>query len=664
MATFFELNRSALQLMEQSGTLAKNLGFEVAAGSIQGQIDAFQKKKLMVVVAGEARRGKSSLLNALLNEAQPLFPVDINVCTNVVAIVQYGEQEKIEAYIQDATWEQGYRMEAVTREQIPDYVSEQGNPSNYKNVQLLNAFIPNELLREGVVFVDTPGVGSLNIEHAETTYSFLPNADLLLFVCDADSGMTESELNFLKRSYRYCQNILYPLTKKDLNANYPAILEDNRAKISAALEIPAEDVQIVPVSSMAKQRFLKTGSKTMYANSSFAALEEQLWTTIARRRGEILISPYLSAVSAELEKILDNLTAQYRLLGSGQGAAPQLVKELNNKIEALETLQNDSAGWRSELNLFFTVLQNDVSAQQREIAAKAQTLVDKQISAMGSKICKKANYVSLLSAVNDVLSCGVLDIQENISAKITEQVLRLTEQSDFGLSVNQDILDKLDFKPDGELQVEFTKKKTSDKLVKKGRTITMNSMGGSAAGMMIGGAVGGLLGFWMGGPVLAYEFAQAGAAYGLSFGGLLGGTKGCMEALSRYDELDVGTVRKALTQHITASVSGMTRLVSNTLAELRGTMTTSFEKQLKLRVKELQENIAKIRENINLAKNQNMQAAAKLKDQIAQLQEQLAQFERLDEAVSSFCSGEKLQSAKAEPANESEKGAEVTYGFL
>ena len=53
-----------------------------------------------------------------------------------------------------------------------------------------------------------------------------------------------------------------------------------------------------------------------------------------------------------------------------------------------------------------------------------------------------------------------------------------------------------------------------------------------------------------------------------------------------------------------------------------------------------------------------------LQYQIAQLQEQLAQFERLDEAVSSFCSGEKLQSAKAEPANESEKGAEVTYGFL
>lgn len=44
MATFFELNRSALQLMEQSGALAKNLGFEVAAGSIQGRSMPFRRR--------------------------------------------------------------------------------------------------------------------------------------------------------------------------------------------------------------------------------------------------------------------------------------------------------------------------------------------------------------------------------------------------------------------------------------------------------------------------------------------------------------------------------------------------------------------------------------------------------------------------------------------
>ena len=62
------------------------------------------------------------------------------------------------------------------------------------------------------MFVDTPGVGSLNISHAEATYGFLPNADLLLFVSDTNAGFTETELNFLKRGYQYCKNVIFPLT--------------------------------------------------------------------------------------------------------------------------------------------------------------------------------------------------------------------------------------------------------------------------------------------------------------------------------------------------------------------------------------------------------------------------------------------------------------------
>jgi type IV secretory pathway ATPase VirB11/archaellum biosynthesis ATPase len=39
---------------------------------------------LTVVVCGEFKRGKSSLLNALLEEVPPLFPVDARVATSVV----------------------------------------------------------------------------------------------------------------------------------------------------------------------------------------------------------------------------------------------------------------------------------------------------------------------------------------------------------------------------------------------------------------------------------------------------------------------------------------------------------------------------------------------------------------------------------------------------
>ena len=95
----------------------------------------------------------------------------------------------------------------------------------------------------------------------------------------------ETELNFLKRGYQYCKNIIFPLTKKDMNADYQVIAEDNRKKIHQLLDIPEEAVQLIPVSSVAKQRYLKSGSKSMYTNSNFPQLEEAIWTMIARTRG-------------------------------------------------------------------------------------------------------------------------------------------------------------------------------------------------------------------------------------------------------------------------------------------------------------------------------------------------------------------------------------------
>ena len=169
MADFFELSHQTETVLQDSAALSDELGFETAAQAIREQLEAFRQKELTVVVAGEAKRGKSSLLNALLNEKTPLFPVDVSVCTNVSSVVRYGETETIEAYIEDPKVKNGCRTEKISRDQIPDYVSELGNPNNYKHVKLLKACIPNQLLQEGVDFVDTPVVGSLNIEHAETT---------------------------------------------------------------------------------------------------------------------------------------------------------------------------------------------------------------------------------------------------------------------------------------------------------------------------------------------------------------------------------------------------------------------------------------------------------------------------------------------------------------
>lgn len=522
MAKFLELKHQTETFMKDTASLAEKLGFGISAQTVREQSEVFHNKELMVVTAGEAKKGKSSLLNALLNEASPLFPVEINVCTNVVTIVRYGGTEKIEAYTEDAKAEKGFRIELIRREQIPDFVSEKGNPGNYKQVRMLKVSLPNELLREGVVFVDTPGVGSLNIEHAEATYGFLPNADLLLFVTDSASGLTESELNFLKRGYKYCKNILFPLTKKDLNPNFAAIMEDNRSKISAALGLPIEDVQMIPVSSAAKLRYLSGGSKTMYQNSNFETFENAIWELIARKRGEMIILPFLLSVKDELLKMMDSTAAQYQMLDSDKADADRLVAELNQKTAALEALQDNGASWRSQLTLFFNVLHNDISMQQQQLATDARDLVDDQVKRMGTRLCREENYTALLCELNDLIGQGIIAVREDITDQIDAKTAELESQMDFDVSVNRNILDKIEYTPKGMPKVAFPPKKLSERALKTGRNIAVNTTGGTTVGMLLGGFVG----FCFGGP--------AGAAFGAGLGGQIWRTAGRRQGLCGF----------------------------------------------------------------------------------------------------------------------------------
>lgn len=665
MSTFFELSHQTENIMKDSAALADKLGFATAAQTIREQLDAFRKKELMVVVAGEARRGKSSLLNALLNEKTPLFPVDVNVCTNVVTVVRYGETETVEAYIEDPRAKNGCRVEKLSREQISDYVSEKGNPNNYKQVKMLSAYIPNNLLKEGVVFVDTPGVGSLNIEHAETTYSFLPNADVLLFVSDADSGLTESELSFLKRGYQYCKSILYPLTKKDLNANYTAILEDNRAKISQTLNIPVDEVSIVPVSSMAKLRYLKSGSQTMLTNSNYAELENCIWRSIAQRRGEVMLRPFLIASKSELLKQMDSIAAQYQVLGADQKVVQGLVDELNRKTAALEDLQEKGADWRSQLSLFFSILQNDANRAQQQIGTDARGMVQDRSRLLEGQICSEKNYTQLLCDVNDLIGRGILDIRDDIAWKIEDKSDELQRQLDFSVSVNEDILGGLGFTPEENLTVVFPPKKKMDTAIKWGRTIGMNSMGGGT----IGSILGGFIGLCFGGPAGLVLGAQLGGGVG----GLAGGAKGCVDALTQHDQLEVNTVIQALTQHIATSMTSVNASTGNTIAALRIAMTSSFEQQLKKQAKELKDNASQIQKNISLTANELPKKRAALEGQNTELKKELEKYETLERAIDGLGAEDWIQANQSEadsthrtPAEAAQETSadEVSYGFL
>jgi small GTP-binding protein len=164
-----------------------------------------------LAIVGQFSRGKSSLMNALLGSEK--LPTGILPLTSVITTVTYGETEKVLLQREGWTFPQEIRLD-----QLAEYVTQGHNPGNEKRVVLAEVQLPNELLRLGVHFVDTPGIASAIAANTKTTRQFLPEADAAILVTSFDSPMTEAEVMFLEEVREHVRKIFIVVNKLDLVA--------------------------------------------------------------------------------------------------------------------------------------------------------------------------------------------------------------------------------------------------------------------------------------------------------------------------------------------------------------------------------------------------------------------------------------------------------------
>ena len=101
---------------------------------------------------------------------------------------------------------------------LAEFVTEQHNPANLKHVTQVVVELPSPRLSDGVVFVDTPGLGSLATSGAAETLAYLPRCDLGVVLIDAGSTLTEDDLATIQALYEAGVPVSLLLSKSDLLA--------------------------------------------------------------------------------------------------------------------------------------------------------------------------------------------------------------------------------------------------------------------------------------------------------------------------------------------------------------------------------------------------------------------------------------------------------------
>lgn len=198
-----------------------------------------------VLVLGEAKRGKSTLVNALFGA--PLLPTGALPLTSVTTVVAVGPATRAEVRYRD-----GERAE-IELSAVAELVSERGNPGNERGVDRVLVTAPCNFLPSGTEVVDTPGTGSVNIANTEEARRALSTLDVAVLVVAADPPVSVAELELVADAMTTASRAVVVINKADLlGGDELAEVVDFTARVVA--QRLGQPVPVFPLSALAARR--------------------------------------------------------------------------------------------------------------------------------------------------------------------------------------------------------------------------------------------------------------------------------------------------------------------------------------------------------------------------------------------------------------------------
>ncbi len=162
------------------------------------------------VVLGEFKRGKSTFINALLGEN--LLPSDILPETATINALIYSEKPQLAVVMNDGSEKLG----EVTNDYLKQF-SARADQEYINKIKYIKIGYNADILSHNIVIVDTPGVSDINEQRCEVTYRFIPKANVVLFMLDANSPLKKTEKEFIEERLLKAgiDNIIFIVNKYD-----------------------------------------------------------------------------------------------------------------------------------------------------------------------------------------------------------------------------------------------------------------------------------------------------------------------------------------------------------------------------------------------------------------------------------------------------------------
>lgn len=287
-----------------------------------------------LVVLGDFKRGKSTIINAILGKS--ITPVNVAPETFTINSISYGETPSAEAVLKN-----GQRItltaDDLVRERLEKLMRAFPDTLDYIDIRD-NA----ELLKE-IRIVDTPGLSDLDCLDKQVQ-DYLVNADAIIYVASALSPFSESEQFFLASHIRPMSfNKLYVLVNMIDAMNSEEDMDRIINRVRERCEMIMPNAFVYGVSGIDEYR-RKIGLNRPdikgfqeYYENEFLKFEVSLKREIILQKDVIRTQRVLTMLNLMIKDTAARIHMIYDMIALDKKKLDDLSAQINNECESLAT---------------------------------------------------------------------------------------------------------------------------------------------------------------------------------------------------------------------------------------------------------------------------------------------------------------------------------------
>jgi GTP-binding protein EngB required for normal cell division len=313
------------------GRLAQELGTEPVAEEARELAARVSEGRFYVACVGQFKRGKSTLLNALVG--YEVVPAGFIPVTAVPTVIRFDDARHARVRMRDGMWRD------IAMAELKEYVTEELNPENKKAVDGAEVFVPSPLLSSGMCLVDTPGLGSVFTGNTATTQAFIPHIDAALVVVGADPPIAGEELALVESIGTQVQELILVINKADRTTDpeRAAAAKFTREILEKRLHRPMGEVfEVSAAERMEGRGPLRDWEKLL---ASLHCLVEDSGRNLVR-----------AACDRGLQRLSEQLLA---IISEDRDALLRPIEESERRIELMKETVSEAARSMRELDYLF-----------------------------------------------------------------------------------------------------------------------------------------------------------------------------------------------------------------------------------------------------------------------------------------------------------------------